>query len=79
METVSSVCNQVRHNSKHGVSFQNLLTLLRREFRKRGFDLKIKSDRDKGLGPVEFYVNAYYDAEDDKNKEIPIEVVVHHN
>ena len=79
METVSSVCNQVRHNSKHGVSFQNLLTMLRREFRVREFDLKIKSDRDKGLGPVEFYVNAYYDAEDDKNKEIPIEVVIHHN
>jgi len=79
METVSSVCNRVRHNSKHGVSFQNLLTMLRREFRERGFNLKIKSDRDKGLDPVEFYVNAYYDAEDDKNKEIPIEIVVHHN
>ena len=79
METVSSVCNQVRHNSKHGVSFQNLLTLLRREFRERGFNLKIKSDRDKHLGSEEFYVNAYYDAEDDKNKETPIEVVVHHN
>ena len=79
METVSSVCNQVRHNSKHGVSFQNLLTMLRREFRERGFYLKIKSDRDKRLGPEEFYVNAYYDAEDDQNKEIPIEVVVHHN
>ena len=79
METVSSVCNQVRHNSKHGVSFQNLLTLLRREFRERGFDLKIKSDRDKQLGSEEFYVNAYYDAEDDKNKETPIEVVIHHN
>ena len=79
METVSSVCNQVRHNSKHGVSFQNLLTMLRREFRERGFYLKIKSDRDKRLGHEEFYVNAYYDAEDDQNKEIPIEVVVHHN
>jgi hypothetical protein len=79
METVSSVCNQVRHNSKHGVSFQNLLTMLRREFRERGFDLKIKSDRDKHLGSEEFYVNAYYDAEDDKNKETPIEVVIHHN
>jgi len=79
METVSSVCNQVRHNSKHGVSFQNLLTMLRREFRERGFDIKIKSDRDKHLGTEEFYVNAYYDAEDDRNKETPIEVVVHHN
>jgi len=79
METVSSVCNKVRHNSKHGVSFQNLLTMLRREFREGGFYLKIKTNRDKQLGLEEFYVNAYYDAEDDQNKEIPIEVVVHHN
>ena len=79
METVSSVCNHVRHNSKHGVSFQNLLTMLRREFRERGFNLKIRSNRDKVLGSEEFYVNAYYDAEDDQNNETPIEVVVHHN
>jgi len=79
METVCSVCNTVRSNSKHGVSFQNLLTMLRREFRDHGFDLKIKSDRRKVLGAEEFYVNAYYDAEDDQNNETPIEVVVHHN
>lgn len=79
METVCAVCTKVRNNSKQGVSFQNLLTILRREFRKQEFNLKIKSDRDKHLNSEEFYVNAYYDAEDDQNQEIPIEVVVHHN
>jgi len=79
METVGAVCNQVRSKSKHGSSFQNLLVLVRREFRLADFNLKIKSTRDKTLGPEEFYVNAYYDAEDDQNKETPIEVVVHHN
>ena len=79
METVCSVCNNVRSKSKHGVSFQNLLTMLRREFRDHGFDIKLKSDRRKSLGVEEFYVNAYYDAEDDQNNETPIEVVVHHN
>lgn len=79
METVSSVCNRVRTKSKHGVSFQNLLVTLRREFRFVNFDLKIKSSRDKTLGPEEFYVNAYYDADYDQNNETPIEVVVHHN
>ena len=79
METICSVCNNIRTKSKHGVSFQNLLTMLRREFRENGFYLKIKSERDKHLSGEEFYVNAYYDAEDDQNKEIPIEVVVHHN
>jgi hypothetical protein len=53
--------------------------MLRREFRERGFNLKIISDRNKKLDCEEFYINAYYDAEDDQNKETPIEVVVHHN
>lgn len=79
METVCKVCNAVRTNSKQGISFQNLLTKLRREFREQGFELKIKTLRDRKLNHEEFYVNAYYDAEDDQNREIPIEVVVHHN
>jgi len=79
METVCTVCNKVRTDSKSGVNFQTLLTTLRREFRKQQFNLKIKTERDKNLLPEEFYVNAYYDAEEDNNSEIPIEVVVHHN
>jgi hypothetical protein len=43
MEIVCFVCNSVKDKSKHGVSFQNLLTMLRREFREQDFDLKIKS------------------------------------
>ena len=79
METICGVCNNVRNNSKHGISFQNLLTKLRKEFRDQGFELKIKSVRDKKLNQEEFYVNAYYDSEDDQNREIAIEVDVHHN
>ena len=79
MEIVCGVCNRVRSNSKHGTSFPNLLVRLRREFREQGMDLKIKSLRDKKLNLEEFYVNAYYDAEDDQNREVPIEVIAHHN
>ena len=79
METTCRVCNNVKQISKQGLSFHKLLTALRREFREQNFNLKIKTDRDKTLGDGEFYVNAYYDPEDDKNKEVPIEVVVHHH
>lgn len=79
METVCGVCNNVRSNSKHGIGFQNLLVTLRREFRGQGFEVKIRSLRDRKLNHEEFYVNAYYDAEEDQNREIPIEVVIHHN
>lgn len=79
METVCGVCTKVKNNTKHGVSFQNLLTMLRKEFRGHGFDLKLKSDRSKKLAPEEFYVNAYYDADNDQNNETPIEVIIHHN
>lgn len=79
METVCNVCNTVKQKSKHGVSFQTLLTTLRREFRKKHFEVKIKSLRHKVLNTEEFYINAYYDSEDDKAGDFPIEVVVHHN
>ena len=79
MEAVCLICTSVRDKSKKGINFQSLLTLLRREFRNAGLDIKIKSQCKKYLGPVEFYVNAYYDAEDDANKDTPIEVIIYHN
>lgn len=79
MESVCSVCNTVRSKSKHGVGFHTLLSLLRKEFRQHGFEIKIRTKRHASLNLEEFYVNAYYDAEDDSDREIPIEVVIHHN
>ena len=79
MEAVCLVCNSVRNKTKAGSTFQNLLKELRRAFRKADFDLKIKSQSKKFLLNDEFYVNAYYDSEDDLNKETPIEVIIYHN
>lgn len=79
METVCVVCTQVRDKTKQGVSFHNLLTQIRREFREHGIDLKVRSLRKKSLQTEEFYVNAYYDATDDFNRETAIEVVIYHN
>ena len=79
METVCSVCNTVRRISKQGLSFHKLITALRREFREQNFNLKIKTDTDKTLNIGEFYVNAFYDPEDDKDGEPSIELIIHHN
>lgn len=79
MELVNDVCKAVRANSKHGTTFQQLLTVLRREFKKQDLKIKVASERDKHLAVEEFYVNAYYDAEDDSNAETAIEVIIHHN
>lgn len=79
METVCSVCNSVRSNVKDGISFQKLITALRKEFRNQGFGITLKTQRDKKMDSEEFYVNAYYDPEDDKEGDISIEVIVHHN
>lgn len=79
METVCVVCTQVRDKTKQGVSFHNLLTQIRREFREHSIDLKVRSLRKKSLQTEEFYVNAYYDATDDFNRETAIEVVIYHN
>lgn len=79
MEAVCQVCNRVRNNSKHGSSFRNLLTQLRKEFRQQYFAIKIKSIRTVGLDAEEFYVNAYYDPEEDRQREVPIEIIIYHN
>ena len=79
METICLICNRVRHKTKQNTSFPKLLVELRRGFKQAGLDLKIKSQIKKFLGTEEFYVNAYYDPEDDQNRETPIEVIIYHN
>lgn len=79
LERVNRVCQYVRDSNKQGISFKKLVTLTRSSFRQHEFDLKIKTKKDKSLSSTEFYVNAYYDAEDDFNNDTPIEVIVHHN
>ena len=79
MEKVCDVCNTVRADSKLGVTFQDLIVKLRKQFKRQEINLKIRNQRNKKLADEEFYVNAYYDAENDRAFEIPIEVVVHNN
>ena len=79
MDSVCQVCNIVRNGSKRGVSFKTLLASLRREFNRQYLAVKITSSRNKLLDSEEFYVNAYYDPEEDRHRETPIEVVIHHN
>jgi hypothetical protein len=79
METICLICNEIRTKTKQGASFQKLLVEIRRGFRIRGLDVKIRSQNKKFLAPEEFYVNAFYDPEDDKDKETAIEVIVYHN
>ena len=79
METVSTVCTQVRNKTSRNTSFRSLLTKIRREFRLKHFDLTIKSHRTDTLDQEEFYVNAYYDPENDSNYDTPVEVIIIHN
>lgn len=79
METVCSVCNKVQANNKHGATFPTVLKSLRKEFKINDIELKIRSRKDKHLDSAEFYVHAYYDSFDDKNLDVPIEVIVHNN
>lgn len=79
METVCSVCNNVQANNKNGSTFPLVMKDLRKQFKIHDIILKIRSRRDKHLGPHELYVHAYYDSYDDKNLDIPIEVIVNNN
>ena len=79
LEQVNSVCNLIRKSCGYPISFKTLLSKTRRIFKSKDFDLVIKTKRQKFLTQEEFYVNAYYDAEDDESNETPIEVLVFHN
>jgi len=79
LEQVNSVCNAVRKTCDYPITFKTLLSKTRRIFKNKDFDLTIKSKRQKFLTTEEFYVNAYYDAEDDRTNETPIEVLIFHN
>ena len=79
LEQINTVCSKIRKDLKYPTTFKIILNNTRKEFRKAEIDLAIKSKRQKFLNYEEFYVNAYYDAEDDEIKETPIEVIIYHN
>lgn len=79
LERVNLACKSVRDVNKRGVTFKKLVASTRSNFKNQKFDLSLKTKKDKSLEPFQFYVNAYYDGEDDFNNETPIEVIVHHN
>jgi len=79
METVCEICNRVKSRTQSGISFQKLLAAIRKEFRIHEIDLKIKTVKDKNLRTDVFYVNGFYDPEDDKNNDCPIELIITHN
>ena len=79
LERVNSVCEAVRKINKDPIPFKKLIGSIRREFKKCSLDLKIKTKKDRMLDHSSFFVNAFYDPEDDRSSETPIEVMVYHS
>ena len=79
LERVYLVCTRVRELNSNPISFKKLVSQTRRQFKLADFDLVIKTKKEKSLDCTEFYVNAYYDPDDDSINETAIEVVVFHN
>lgn len=79
LERVYNVCKQVREQSPEQTTFRNLIVRTRNTFKLHNFDIAIKSKKDRDLDTDKWYVEAYYDSEDDFNLETAIEVIVYHN
>lgn len=79
LERVNKICKHVRDLNSQSISFKKLVWNIRHICKVNGLDLKIVTKKDKTLDTNQFYVNAYYDAEDDFNQETPIEIYVYHN
>lgn len=78
-DAVFQVCTNIRDRIDQRISFKSLLSKIRKEFQFYNIELYIRSNRKNSLSPDEFYVNAYYDYEDELDNEIPIEIVIYHN
>jgi len=77
LSLVRKICTGIMTRSEDGGKFKTILARV-----KKGFsilDLKIRTRRMRDLDENEFYVNAYYDAEDDGAGLCPIEVYILHN
>ena len=79
LERINTVCKNVRGALAGPVNFKKVIGSVRREFRHAELDVSIKTKKDKTLNLHHFYVEAFYDAEEDFNNETPIEVYIYHN
>lgn len=79
LELVNTVCRTVREKNNTAISFKKFISSIRKEFQDHDFDIKFKSKKNLDLNPCQYYVMAFYDADDDFNNETPIEVIIHHN
>jgi hypothetical protein len=60
-----------------GSKFRSLLATIRKHF--KSLDIAIKTKKIAGLEINEFYINAFYDLDADKNNECSIEVIIYHD
>jgi hypothetical protein len=60
-----------------GSKFRSLLATIRKHF--KPLDIVIKTKKIVGLEVNEFYINAFYDLDADKNNECSIEVIIYHD
>jgi len=79
LERVFNVCKSVREANPNLTTFKKLISQTRSTFKKNDFDISIKTKKEKDWDSDKFYVIAYYDSENDRHGETPIEVIVHHN
>ena len=60
------------------ITFRKLIHQIKKEFKARSIHLELSTSRINKLESSEFYVNAYYDAESDRDGDCAIEVVIFH-
>jgi hypothetical protein len=78
LERTNVACQSVREMNPNPITFKKLIGQTRRLFKENDLDILIRTKKENTLDSSEFYIMAYYDAEDDYDNETPIEVVVHH-
>jgi hypothetical protein len=79
IERVNSICQYVRKSQLKDSNFKNLISSIKKQFKIKEIDLILKTKKDYSLEKNNFFITAYYDPEDDRLNEIPIEIIINHN
>lgn len=74
---VRGICTSIMSKAHTGCKFRSLLATIRKHF--KSLDIAIKTKKIAGLELNEFYINAFYDLDADKNNECSIEVIIYHD
>lgn len=79
LDSVNNICRSIIDTNQEPISFKQFISLVRKLFKRNNFSIVFKSIKCRYLDESQFYIEAYYYAEEDLHNKSAIEVKIFHN